>query len=136
MRCVMAGLFAICVLLPGCASEERDLKLAKRAVDVFHSQLDSEQYSSIYQATGSEMKEVTSEPNFEERLQRAHQTLGAVQDSVPKGVEFQLAQGTIRLDYDTTFARGSGREQFVWKVTDGQAILYGYRIDSRDLEKK
>ena len=69
-------------------------------------------------------------------LQGVHQALGTVQDSVPKGVVFQLAQGTIRLDYDTTFARGTGRGQFVWQVRNDEAILYSYRIDSRDLAGK
>ena len=103
---------------------------------LFHSQLDSEEYSAIYQAAGASMKETTNEPNFVKFLQGVHQTLGAVQNSVPRGTIFQLAQGTIRVDYDTTFARGTGREQFVWQIKDNQAILYGYRIDSRDLAKK
>jgi len=129
-------MLAICAFLSGCASEERDLKVAEGAVGVFHSLLDSEKYSAIYQTAGAKMKETTSEPNFVKLLQGVHQTLGAVHDSVPKGVVFQLAQGTIRLDYDTTFARGAGREQFVWQVTNDQAILFSCRIFSRDLAKQ
>ena len=111
-------------------------RIAARAVGMFHSQLDSEKYSVIYQTAGARMKETTSELNFVKLLQGVHQALGTVQDSVPKGVVFQLAQGTIRLDYDTTFARGTGREQFVWQVRNDEAILYSYRIDSRDLAGK
>jgi hypothetical protein len=133
---MLAGVIAICAFLSGCASEERDLKVAEHAVGLFHSQLDAEEYSAIYQAAGAEMKGATNEPNFVKLLQNVHQTLGAVHDSVPKTVTFRLAQGTILLGYETTFARGSGREQFEWKVANGQAVLYSYLIDSRDLEKK
>ncbi len=134
-RCMLAGLIVICAFLSGCASEERDLKVAEHAVSRFHSQLDAEEYSTIYQAAGAQMKGATNEPNFVKLLQSVHQTPGAVHDSVPETNTFQLAQGTILLGYETTFARGSGREQFEWKVTNGEAILYSYLIDSRDLEK-
>jgi hypothetical protein len=132
---MLAGLIVICAFLSGCASEERDVKVAEHAVDLFHSQLDAGEYSAIYQAAGAKMKGTTTEPNFVKLLQSVHQTLGAVHESVPKGITFQLSQGTILLSCYTTFAQGSGREQFEWKVTNGEAILYSYLIDSRDLEK-
>src|SRR5271169_5699935 len=109
-RCLLAGILAVSAFLSGCASEERELKVAEAAVGVFHSQLDSEKYAAIYQAASARMKETTSEPDFVKLLQGVHRTLGGAQDSAPKRVVFLLAQGTIRLDYDTTFARGAGRE--------------------------
>jgi hypothetical protein len=112
------------------------LSLAQHAVDLFHSQLDSERYSAIYQAADARLKETTSEPSFVKLLQGVHQTLGAVQNSAQQRTIFQLAQGTIRVDYDTNFARGAGREQFVWQIKDNQAILDAYRIDSKDLGKQ
>jgi|SRR5271156_2250737 len=135
-RCLLAGILVVGAFLSGCASEERDLKVAEAAVGVFHSQLDSEKYAAIYQAASATMKETTSEPDFVKLLEGVHRTLGGVQDSAPKGVVFLLAQGTIRLDYDTTFARGTGRERFVWQVTNGQAILFSYHVSSRDLAKQ
>jgi hypothetical protein len=82
------------------------------------------------------LRDATSEPNFVKFLQSVHQTLGAVRASAPKGTIFELAQGTIRLNYDTTFARGTGLEQFEWKIEDSRAILYGYRINSKELGSK
>jgi len=133
---ILAGLLASCALLSGCASERHDLELAERAVDVFHARLNSAEYTLIYQETGDKIKEATSGQNFVKLLQRVHQTLGAVRNSVPRGTVFQLAQGTIRLDYDTTFVRGTGREQFVWQIKGNQAILHSYRIDSTELAGK
>lgn len=129
-RCVLAVLLASCAFLWSCASEQRDLKLAEHAVDVFHSRLDLEQYSVIYQAAGAKMKEATNETDFVKSLQGTHQSLGAVQNSTLRDMTFELAQGVIRLDYNTTFARGSGRERFEWQVKDNLALLYSYRIDS------
>lgn len=105
-------------------------------MDRFHSQLDSEEYSAIYQAAGASMKKATSEADFVKLLQDVHQTLGAVQNSVPKGTVFEMAQGTIRLDYDTIFARGSGRERFVWEFSDNRAFLSSYKIYSKELATK
>src|SRR5277367_613588 len=106
-RYLLAVLLAVCTFLSGCASESQNLSLAQHAVDLFHSQLDSERYSAIYQAADARLKETTSEPSFVKLLQGVHQTLGAVQNSTQKRTIFQLAQGTMRLDYDTDFARGA-----------------------------
>jgi hypothetical protein len=123
------------VFLSGCASERQNLELVEHAVDLFHSQLDSEDYLAIYQAAGANMKEATSESDFVNFMQDVHRTLGSVQNSVQKGTTFELAQGTIRINYDTTFAGGTAREQFVWGFKDDKAILYDYRIDSKDISR-
>jgi hypothetical protein len=121
------------MLLSSCASERQNLKLSKHAVTVFHSQLDAEEYSSIYKAADDGLKQSISESDFVRFLQGVHQTLGVMQNSVPRGTVFQLAQGTIRLDYDTTFARGAGREQFEWKIIGDRAVLNNYKINSKEL---
>src|SRR5579872_4194898 len=94
-RCGLAALLVGSIFLSSCASERQQLRLARDAVVLFHSQLDSEQYSAIYQAASTGMKKGISEPDFVGLLQRVHQTLGAVQNSAQKGTTFQLAQGTI-----------------------------------------
>jgi hypothetical protein len=127
------GVLLCCVLLSACASERQNLKLAKNAVDVFHSRFDSEEYSMIYQAAAATMKQSTREPDFVKLLQRTHQTLGVVESSVPAGTVFQLAQGTIRLDYDTAFAWGTAREQFEWKIVGDHATLCSYKINPQQL---
>jgi hypothetical protein len=108
---------------------------ANQAVKQFHEQLAAGQYNAIYDGADETLRRITSEPDFVNLLQSVHQTLGAVQNSVPRRTVFQLAQGTVRLDYDTTFVRGTGREQFVWQIKDNQAILDSYRVDSRELAK-
>lgn len=124
------------MVLVACAAEKQQWHVAGNAVDLFHSRVDSEQYALIYQSADAEMKETTQELSFVNLLQNAHQTLGPVQSTVLKGTVFQLAQGTIRLNYDTSFARGSAREEFVWKVEKDRAMLKSYKISSKELATK
>jgi hypothetical protein len=119
-------------LLAGCASERRDLKLAESAVDLFHSQFDSGKYSAICDGADYPAKNAAREAACATFLQSVHQSLGTVQDSALKGITFQLAQHVIRLDYSTTFTRETASETFLWQITNGQAILRGYNISSRD----
>jgi len=125
--------FAAFMLLPRLTSKNEEH--ANQAVKQFHEQLAAGQYHAIYDGADEVLHSTNSESDFVNRLQSVHQTLGAVQNSVPKRIVFQLAQGTICLDYDTTFARGTGREQFVWQMRNDQAILDSYRVDSRELAK-
>jgi hypothetical protein len=108
-------------------------------VRLFHSQLDSEQYSAIYQAADVKMQNATSESDLEKYLEAVHQKLGAFQNSTLRswGVVLRGDQGaTVKLVYDTSFTRGDGTEQFVWQIKDHHANLDSYRISSRVLVTK
>jgi hypothetical protein len=39
----------------------------------------------------------------------------------------------VSLGYKTAFEHGDGAEQFVFRVSDGRAVLAGYRVDSMAL---
>lgn len=132
----MALIIASSMTAMACAAEKQQWHLAANAVDLFHSRIDSQQYSLIYQSADAGMKEATPELSFVNLLQNVHQTLGPVQSTVLKGTVFHLAQGTIRLDYETSFARGSAKEEFVWKVEKDRALLRDYKISSRELASK
>jgi hypothetical protein len=136
IRAVLAAVFFCCTFFVGCRSERRNLNLAEEAVEQFHSQFNSGQYVAIYEAAGYPLKEGTSKPNFVQFLRGVREKLGAEQASVPGGTTFQLAQRTIRIEYFTTFASGTGREQFVWEFSDNHAILDTYSIDSKGLAAK
>jgi len=132
--CISALVIAAFTLLSG--STSKDQEIANQAVAHFHEQLGAEQYVAIYDAADETLRRTTSGPDFVNLLRAVHQTLGAVQYAAPKRIVFQMAQGTTRLDYDTTFAWGTGREQFVWQIRDNQAVLHSYRINSKSLANK
>jgi hypothetical protein len=132
---VSTGVLALCSLLSACSSNQ-NIELAKLAVEQFHSQLDSEQYSILYTAADEKFHAATSESDFTKLLQVVHRKLGTVQKSNLRntGVAWFAGQGaTVTLVYDTSFTVGSGTEQFVWHISDNRAMLYGYHINSNDL---
>jgi hypothetical protein len=129
----------VCVFLSSCASTSADMTMAKTAVDQFHRQLDAEQYHDLYVAADAKMHEKTTEDDFTKLLRAVHSKLGNVQSATVTGWNVSMYAGTgtsVRLGYKTTFASGSAEEVFVWHITGGQALLYGYNINSNDLIEK
>lgn len=135
----LAGLLLASTLMSGCASSREDFELAERAVGLFHSQFDSEQYSVIYQSADVNLRQRINESDFANLLEDVHRNLGSFQSSVSRfrGISLHSGQrATVRLDYQSAFAQGSGTEQFVWQIRDNQAILYSYKANSKELASK
>jgi hypothetical protein len=127
------------MLLSSCGSATKSLELAKQNVEQFHSQLDSEQYAAVYASGDEKIHQAISESDFTKILQAVHRKLGNVQQSGLRNmnVGWHSGQGeTVSLVYNTTFAQGTGTEQFVWHVKDNTASLYGYHINTSDLVTK
>jgi hypothetical protein len=140
-RHVVTALFLVvasCVLA-SCGSSSKSVQLAENSVGMFHAQLDTEQYGSIYAAADDKFHAATSEGDFVKILQAVHSKLGTVRESSLRntGVAWFAGQGSsVTLVYDTRFSDGTGMEQFVWHIKDNQASLYSYRINSNDLITK
>jgi hypothetical protein len=135
----VAVFVATLCFLASCGSSSKNVQLAKDSVGMFHAQLDTEQYSSIYKAADDKFHEATTENDFVKLLNAVHNKLGTVKKAsvVNTGVAWFAGQGaTVTLVYDTQFSDGTGTEKFVWHLKDGQATLYGYRINSNDLITK
>jgi hypothetical protein len=136
---VLAITCIACMFLSSCGSSAKNVELAKRGVEQFHSQLDSEQYVALYTASDEKFHQATSESEFVKLLEAVHRKLGNVRQSNLRdtGVAWFAGQGTtVTLVYDTAFANGSGTEKFVWHVNDDGTTLYGYHINSNDLIAK
>lgn len=134
-----AFLIAASCLLASCGSSSKNVQLAENNVGMFHAQLDTEQYNSIYAAADDKFHAASSEGDFVKLLQAIHNKLGTVQESSLRntGVAWFAGQGaTVTLVYDTRFSDGTGIERFVWHIKDNQASLYSYRINSNDLIMK
>lgn len=135
----LALVCATCLMISACGSAAKNVESAKQGVEQFHSQLDSEQYAAIYAASDDKFQKATTESDFVKLMQAVHRKLGNIQQSSLRntGVAWFAGQGaTVTLVYDTSFAKGSGAEQFVWHVSDNRAVLYGYHINSNDLVAK
>jgi hypothetical protein len=136
MRFVFLLLCGSCILLSSCGSSTKSVELAKQNVEQFHSQLDSEQFASLYAASDEKLRQSTSESDFVKLLDAVHRKLGNVQQSNLRntGVAWFSGQGAmVTLVYETKFAQGTGDERFVWHIKDNVATLYGYHINSNEL---
>lgn len=132
---VLAVLLAACSLV-SCGSSSKNVQLAQDRVGLFHAQLDTEQYNSIYAATDEKFHTASTETDFVKLLQAIHNKLGTVRESNLRntGVAWFAGQGaTVTLVYETKFTDGTGTEQFVWHIKDNQVTLYSYHINSNDL---
>lgn len=104
-----------------------------------YSQLDSEQFAAVYATGDQKFHEAIGEPEFVKLLDSVHRKLGNVRQSALRntGIVWSTGQGaTVTLVYETKFAEGSGVENFVWRIKDGGAALYGYHINSNELVSK
>jgi hypothetical protein len=127
----------VACLFSGCASIGKSKVVAERAVDVFHSQLDSERYSEIYAQADEDFKKSSSQEELEKLVRAVHQKLGTVQAANQVGYLVNVGAETfVTLTYDTTFVDGKATEQFVWRVRDDRAALYTYNVNSADLVTK
>jgi hypothetical protein len=129
----------VCLVLWSCTSTEADMSIAKTAVDQFHLQLDAQHYHTLYVAADAKLHQETTEEDFTKLLVAVHSKLGNVQNASATGWNVSWFAGTgttVRLGYKTTFASGTGEEMFVWHISGGQALLYGYHINSNDLIEK
>lgn len=139
MQYVFALLCGTCFLLSSCGASTKNVELAQQSVEQFHSQLDSERFTSLYAATDEKFHQATSESDFVKLLDAVHRKLGNVQQSNLRntGVAWFAGQGaTVTLVYETKFAQGTGMEKFIWHIKDDGAALYGYNINSNELVTK
>jgi hypothetical protein len=117
--------------MTGC-NAGRDTAVAEAEVARFHQMLDAGQYHEIYQATGSEFRNATSEEQLTGILAMVHDRLGRVQQATREGWHFNTTNGTTRvqLNYNTRFATAPGTEQFVYTINNGAASLVSYDVHS------
>lgn len=134
--CLLVACLAVCVVFVSCKSATASIDAAKQGVTQFHQQLDSEQYTELYSASDQMLHRQTSESQFTNLMQAIHKKLGTVQKAnlTNTRIAWYTATGeTVTLDYQTTFSTGAGTEEFIWHISGGRALLYGYHINSDDL---
>jgi hypothetical protein len=81
---------------------------------------------------GAELRQVTTEEQFERFMTALDRKLGTWQSAAEPA--WNVSRGTgghlVRLTYQSQFANGSASEQFVWRIESGAATLIGYHVNS------
>ena len=122
-------------LLGGC-SLKQGMETANKEVAQFHRQLDEGRYSEIYKNSAPDMRGAADETKLTRLLTAVHTKLGAVHSTAQQGINVNTStQGSfISASYATKFAKGSGQEQFVYRIgLNGKPQLAGYHINSDEL---
>jgi hypothetical protein len=122
-------------LAAGGCSFSQGKSAAEAGAAQFHQMLDAGRFHDIYAGTSDDFRRVSTEAEFVRLLQLIHDRLGAVRQSSESDwrVNFSGGSGTVVLHYATQFASGRGSEEFVYRVSGGNARLAGYHLNSTDL---
>ena len=125
---------AIAALLASCGVSE-SLDNAEAEVDAFHAELDSGQFDAIWDQASTELTGTAKKEQFETLLAAIHRKLGNVKSSerTEWKAEANLDGKFVFVRMQTSFEKGSGTEQFVFRNKDERLSLAGYHIESTDL---
>ncbi len=127
--------FAAAAMLAGCGVKE-SFKDAEVEVGKFHQALDAGELRAIWKQADPALRQGAQRAALEKVLDAVHRKLGKVKQTKQVGWNANATtEGTfVTLTYQTTFERGSGAEQFVYRKGDGGKIaLTGYNIESQDM---
>lgn len=130
-KIVLVSIFA---LLSAC-SMSKDTSLAEAKIPSFHALLNAGDFDELYEKAAKELKNAATKQDFVKLLSVVHGKLGQVTKSENQTwqVNYNTSGSFVTLVYNTTFTNGSGTEQFVYKISNGQALLVGYHINSNAL---
>jgi hypothetical protein len=123
-----ACVIASALIVAGCGGTDT----AKRGVEEFRSRAAQRAYVEIYRAAGPELRQGTTEEQFERFMTAIDRKLGAWQSAEEPG--WNVMRGTaghlVRLTYQSQFERAGANEQFLWRIEHGQPVLIGYHVNS------
>jgi hypothetical protein len=130
-------LVCLCPVLLGCGMKA-DIAKAGTSVTHFHAQLDSQDYTGIYNEAHPRFRTATTVDDFRALLTAVHSKLGSVQSSTQQRffVNYNTSGSTVTVTYATDFAGGKASEEFVWAKSGDTLQLLGYHINSNALITK
>jgi hypothetical protein len=116
------------LVVAGCGGTDA----AKRAVEAFRSRSAQRSYAEIYRTARAELRQGTTEEQFERFMTAIDRTLRAWQSAEQPGWNVMRATAghLVRLTYQSQFERGGANEQFLWRIEHGQPVLIGYHVNS------
>lgn len=129
--------FAAAAMLGACGIRE-SFKDTEVEVAQFHAALDAGKTQKIWTAADPDLRKATSREQFEKLLDAVRRKLGKVTASEQVGWNANATSaGTfLTVTMQTTFEKGSGTEQFVYRKGKGEGArptLVGYHIQSQEM---
>ncbi len=135
---LLLSLFIALIPFASACSMGEHKKVAERAVERFHAQLNAEQYHDIYTQAAEEFRNGSSDEDLTKLLSAIHRKLGNVTASNQVGwrVNYTPAGTIVAVGCNTEFTEGKATEDFSWRVSGNNAVLVGYNVNSPTLITK
>ncbi len=127
---VSLNLLFATLLLAGCGQMMDGKAKGEDAVKAFHANYNANDMKAIVALAGPEIIDNTKPGEFEGILAGVRKELGPVQTSKQTSFNVNVNNGVsqIELLYDTQYKNGTGKEEFVWRMTDSKTELAGWHI--------
>ena len=122
----------------GCGKFAHDKDLAADAMDQFHERFNAGEFDKIYDTADADFQRTTTRTDFLKLLDAVHRKLGDYKNCDNHGwntwnTNTFNSDTSVTLHYKTTFKKGEGDEEFVYRVSGTRARLRGYHINSNTL---
>ena len=119
----------------GCGGVMRSKETAANAMDEFHDRFNAGQFDKIYDTADADFQGAMARADFLKFIEAVHRKLGNYKTCANQGWKSNTFNGDTSVDlrYKTTFEKGQGDEDFVFRVSGTRATLRGYHINSTKL---
>jgi len=126
---VKSLLVGFCLALASCSGGEA-VEDAEKDVDVFHQRLNAGNIEEISKYTSGDLNETTTIQEFGGFLTHVHTQLGKVVSTKQTNWKrsFNDKGKFVTVNMETTFERGVGKEEFVFRLVEDKSLLAGYHI--------
>lgn len=127
MRALLAA--GLGLILAGC-SVGSDTDKAQEGIAAVHRAFSGGDFASVYDGSAPDMKSSISRENFVKTFSGVYGATGPYQSGKTTGwkVNYGTDGNYVVLNHDAKFRNGTGNEEFVFRVKDGQALLAGYHV--------
>jgi hypothetical protein len=117
--------------LAGC-SIGADLPVAERGVVALHAQLNGGKCAAIRETSAAEFREMATAETWLSMCGQLARGLGNFKSGQQIGWQDQNVNGDHRISlvYQSAFDKGAGREEFLFRIQGGKALLLGYHVNS------
>ena len=134
MRATFASLALIVLAVVSCSSSE-DVATAEREVQSFHEAFNAGQFDKIWDGAAEDLKKGSGKEEFVGLLQTVDRKLGKTTAGKRENwtVNYGTGGTTVKLVFETSFAKGKGTETFAYRISGKKALLVGYNLNSKNL---
>jgi len=123
-------LLAACALSAAC-SGSKDKSIAIAATDEFHTRFNNSRFGDIYDSM-EPCVSCNPKEDIIVKMESMHDAVGGVLQSKEVRVDYHHSiDGTVvKLCCEVTYKKAVGREEFVWVIANGKAVLRSFRAPS------